>query len=96
MTVLDMEGLTMKGIRQRLAKYLDDLGVAGVRLEPVPSARRKLPVFIGQVYDFVEARLFGRSFLLLICAGGKRPSPAEAMKQAGICNSRKACFMATS
>jgi AraC-like DNA-binding protein len=63
-----------------LTKYLDEIGAGCVVATPDPGAARSLPVFITQAYEPHRANLFGREYSLLVCRGGKGPTPAEAEK----------------
>jgi DNA-binding MarR family transcriptional regulator len=74
----------VKDLQQQLMKYLDELGLSAVRLQPMPQAERELPVFIGQSYDFRAVHLFGKPYALCIRKPGEQPTPAEAMKQAQV------------
>ena len=78
----------MNAIEPALASYLDELGIGGVSLKPVEDARRILPVFLAKSYDFRGARLFNRSFVLLLRRGKSVPTPAEALKHADLVRNR--------
>jgi DNA-binding MarR family transcriptional regulator len=78
----------MKALGSALARYLSELGIAGVTLKTMDGVQGKLPVFLSKSYDFRGAHLFGKDFVLLLRRGKSNPTPAEALKHADMVRSR--------
>lgn len=77
----------MRKILLELHKYLDDVADNLVEIREAPELRQKLPVFIGQQYDFYRGVLFNQQRILLVWKGRRRATPLEIAKQSELVRS---------
>lgn len=70
-----------------LLNYLNAVGDVGCCLSPDPAATALLPVFVSQIYAPYRGCVFGRDYVLLICAAKSQPTPGQVEKHAEIARS---------
>ena len=70
----------MKDLIAQLKNYLAEVAEPNIFIEPDLTAKRKIPVFIGQSYGVFRARLFGRRYTLLVFKDATPPTPSQAAK----------------
>lgn len=66
----------MRDLVAMLKEYGAEVGTE-VELWPDDEAKRRLPIFLSQLYEPFRATLFGRQMSLMMAKQGKHPTPAE-------------------
>lgn len=66
----------MSDALRALKNYFAELG-ADAELIPDEDVKRRLPLFLGQLYEPMRATVFGRPMHLMVAVKGQHPTPAE-------------------
>jgi hypothetical protein len=67
-----------------LRTYLQALTGQVVHIDAAPESMRRLPIFLGQMYEAYCGYLFGREFVLLMLRSEKHPPAGQVAKHAQI------------
>ena len=67
----------MKDIIHKLAGHIEAVAGVSPQVKPEPDALRKLPRYLGSLYEAWSADLMDDRYLLLVFKGQERPTPAE-------------------
>ncbi len=60
-----------------VARYVEEVTGATLRLKPAPEALQAFPAYFGALYEACRAEILDRKYLLLLFKDGELPSPAE-------------------